>query len=371
MKIAVTGGHHTSALPVIKRFREENPNVELIWFGHKHSLKGDKNTTLEYRDITDLGIRFIDLPAGKFYRTYDPVRLLKIPLGFIVATYHLLKNRPNAILSFGGYIAVPVVISGWFLGIPSITHEQTVVVGYANKLISKFAKKILISHEESSKYFPPEKTVLSGLPLRKELFEVRSDEFGLENDLPVLYITAGKTGSHKINSVVADCLSDLLQRFNVIHQCGDYSRYDDYSNLKKTYELLLHEDKKENNQSEYPRGKYFVRKFIGKDIIGEVFSKSDILLSRAGAHITAEIKAFGKAAVLVPIPWVSHNEQYLNASLLEDMGLAVILNENELSCENLLEKLDEVYYSIEVGHENIKYDHGPADVICREVLSLM
>ena len=113
MKIVITGGHHTSALPVIKELRDSLPGVGLFWVGHKHSIRGDTNDTLEFKEITGLGIPFFNLQAGKLYKTLDPIRLLKVPFGFFQAFLYLLKVKPNVILSFGGYLAAPVVLAGF------------------------------------------------------------------------------------------------------------------------------------------------------------------------------------------------------------------------------------------------------------------
>jgi len=324
MKIVITGGHHNSALPVIDILKKEN--AEIYWFGHRHSLKGSKADTLEYKEITALNIPFVELSAGKFYKTYDPIRLLKIPFGFFQAFYYLLKIRPKAILSFGGYLAVPVILAGWVLGIPSVTHEQTVVLGWANKLISKFAKKILISWEESEKYFPKNKVVYTGIPLRESVFASQSNHFDVNKKLPTIYITGGKTGAHKINEFIGKILMELLEVCNVIHQCGEHSVHRDDKKLEEIYK----------NLEEKPRGKYFIRTFVFEDEIGEVFEKADLVVSRAGAHIINELLALEKPCILIPIPWVSHNEQYKNAKVLEEYGLAEILAEKDLTPENFL-----------------------------------
>lgn len=358
MKLAITGGHHSSALPLIDYIKEEKPDIDLLWFGHKFSMKGNRNPTLEYRQITARDIPFIEVNAGKFYKTYNPLRLAKIPFGFFQAFYYLLKIRPDVVLSFGGYLAVPVVFAAWVLGIPSITHEQTLVTGYANKFISYFVDEILISHEESREFFPDERVRHSGLPLREALFDIKSNSFNFDNDLPVLYITAGKTGSHKINVVIQEGLESLLAEFNVIHQCGDHSVYKDYDVLKKKYEMI----------SEHSVGRYFLRKFVLDDEIGEVFNKADVYLSRAGAHITYEIKTFRKPSVLVPIPWVSHNEQYKNAELLVELGLGIILKEENLNCDNLLDSLKQVSSKIS-GNENFspKYTQEPIRIMLSSI----
>lgn len=141
MKIVLIGGHHSSAIPVIKELQKSDSSLELVWFGHRNSTRSNKRESLEHKEITALGLKFYSLRAGKFYRTYNPISLLMIPLGFVHALLLLIKERPDAILTFGGYLSVPVVTVGWFLRIPSVLHEQTVVVGYANKFSSFFAKE--------------------------------------------------------------------------------------------------------------------------------------------------------------------------------------------------------------------------------------
>jgi UDP-N-acetylglucosamine--N-acetylmuramyl-(pentapeptide) pyrophosphoryl-undecaprenol N-acetylglucosamine transferase len=196
MKLVITGGHHSSALPVINELKRRNPDIELYWIGHRHSLKGDKNDTLEYKEITALSIPFYELNTGKFYKTYNPFKVLKVINGLFQSYKILSKIKPDLIMSFGGYLAVPVVIVGYLLKIPAITHEQTMVTGYANKVISRFAKKILLSWESSKKYYPGKSTVVTGIPLRSSIFNVSSNIFETQNNLPTILIMGGKSGSH-------------------------------------------------------------------------------------------------------------------------------------------------------------------------------
>jgi UDP-N-acetylglucosamine--N-acetylmuramyl-(pentapeptide) pyrophosphoryl-undecaprenol N-acetylglucosamine transferase len=319
MKIAITGGHHSSALPVIKQLQKDGH--EIIWLGHRYSVKGNKNPTLEFREITALNIRFYDLKAGKFYKTYDPVRLLKIPLGLVQAFLILLWERPNVILSFGGYLAVPVVIAGRLQGIKSITHEQTLVAGYANKVISKFVDKILISWEASRNFFPAKKTIYSGLPLREEIFSKKPNPLHFADGLPTIYVTAGKTGSHKINETVREALPNLLVMCNIIHQCGDHSLYNDYEKLLDAYTKISGE----------PAGRYYLKKFVYGEEIGGIFNEADMIVSRAGAHTISEVIALEKPVLLIPIPWSSHNEQMKNAQFVVRRGLGRILEEGDLT----------------------------------------
>lgn len=326
MKIVITGGHHTSALPVMEELKQRGNSVEIYWFGHKHTLLGSKSETLEYKEITSLGIPFYDLKAGKLYKTLNPLRLLRIPFGVFQALFLLIKIKPDVILSFGGYLAAPVVLAGWFLGIPSLTHEQTAVVGYSNKFISRFVKKVMISWKESEKYFPEDKVVYTGLPLRKEVFDNTSNSFESSNTLPTIYITAGKTGSHNINEAIKEILSELLAFCNVIHQCGDNTVYDDFDELKEIYSGI----------DKFSEGEYFLRKFVLKNEIGKAFNKASLVVSRAGAHTIAELLVLEKPCILIPISWVSHNEQYKNAEVLEKYGLAKLFDEKKLTSPQAL-----------------------------------
>jgi UDP-N-acetylglucosamine:LPS N-acetylglucosamine transferase len=118
-------------------------------------------------------------------------------------------------------------------------------------------------------------------------------------------------------------------------------------------------------------GKYYIRKFVLEDEIGEVFHKADIFISRAGAHTTYEIKEFDKPAVLIPIPWVSHNEQYKNAELLVKEGLGVIVSEEDLACDTLLQKLSEISNRVS-NSENFLTDYNvkPVEIIVDQINKL-
>jgi len=323
-RIIITGGHHNSALVVAEELKKRG--CEVIWFGHKFTNWGDKNPGAEYKEVTEAGFKFIEIKAGKVHRTYHPFKLARLPLGFIQAFFYLFKFKPDLILSFGGYLAVPVVVCGWLLRIPSMTHEQTVVYGLANRAISRLAKKVFVSWETSLPHFPSEKVILSGLPLRPEVFTQEKGQFDFKNKLPTIYITGGKQGSHWLNQAVEEVLVDLLQDYNLIHQCGESTVYDDFSRLrKKKADLLARLERR-----------YLVRPYFGLKGIGSLFASSDLVISRSGAHIVYEMAALGKPVIFIPLPWSYQDEQTKNAQILVDSGLAQILSQNRLSGNNLL-----------------------------------
>jgi UDP-N-acetylglucosamine--N-acetylmuramyl-(pentapeptide) pyrophosphoryl-undecaprenol N-acetylglucosamine transferase len=341
-KLVFVGGHHTPALAVIDSLRRNDQfsifNFQFHWIGHKYSMWGDKSVSAECQEVTKRGIPFYDLKAGKLYRTFHPLKLLRLPFGFVQAFYYLLKIRPRLIVSFGGYLAPPVVIAGWLLGIPSVTHEQTVVGGWANRLVAKFAKKVFVSWEESKRYFPTGKTIVTGNPIRRAVLnQVRNSKSEIPNKFEIqnskfktIYITGGKQGSHVINEVVKDALPQLLEKYNVIHQCGRSTVFNDYEKLNSEVQ-----------------SRYILKDYFTEDEIGAVFSAADLVVSRAGANIVYELAALGKPSILVPIPWVSHNEQYKNAQILVAAGSAVILEEKDLTPESLTVRTAELFAHFE------------------------
>jgi UDP-N-acetylglucosamine--N-acetylmuramyl-(pentapeptide) pyrophosphoryl-undecaprenol N-acetylglucosamine transferase len=321
--IAFTGGHHNSALEVAKDLRKEG--FEVIWIGHKFASRGDKSLSAEYQEITRSGIKFLELKAGKFYNKFSIIEWFKIIFGFLQSFLYLVKYRPSLIFSSGGYLSVPVVIVGWFLGIPSITHEQTVVAGWANKAVSPFVKKILLTYTSSLPNFPPNKSVVVGLPIRKKLL---SKKYSKKFEPKLIYISCGKQGSHVINEAVFPIIPELTKRFTVVHQTGSNTQTRDLDRARRIKDKL----------GDYKDRYIFAPYFFDEEAATYIRSAS-IIIGRAGAHSVYELVALKKKAILIPIPWVSHNEQLLNATLAQKEIGSVVLEERDLNPDVLKESI--------------------------------
>ncbi len=324
--IAFTGGHHNSALVVAKELKKMG--YPLIWFGHKFTASGDKSLSAEYHEVTNSNIKFLELKTGKFYKKFGTFEWLKIIFGFLQATLYLLKYRPSLIFSSGGYLSVPIVIMGWVFRIPSITHEQTVIAGMANKAIAPFVKKILLTHESSSINYPKGKSVVVGLPIRQQLL---SGKYTKSFTPPLLYITCGKQGSHIINQVVFPIIPQLIKRYTIIHQTGANTVYKDLEKARRLKEKL-------GDLSD----RYVYAPYFFSDEAATYLRSAKIIISRSGAHNSYELMVLGKKAVLIPIPWVSHNEQLLNAKLVAQNTGSLILEEKDLTSESLLNAIIEL-----------------------------
>ena len=323
----ITGGHLTPAQAVIEELKKES-KWEIFYLGREYSLEGQKIPSVESRIVPKLGVKFVSIPAGRLQRQLSPrtfLSLAKVPLAFFYSFFLLLKIRPDVILSFGGYVSIPVVIASWFLGIPILTHEQTIVSGLANQINGYFAKKILVSYSESLKHFPEKKTILTGNPIRREVFK-RCPSYLTSHisheKLPLLYITGGNQGAQIINKAVVEVLPELLQRYRLIHQCGKL----DYGRIK---------DKLKQKLKQKLQKRYFLTDYLESKDIGWVLNEADLIISRAGANIVVELAVLGKPAILIPLPWAAEGEQAKNAQMLVDAGAAVILPQKQLSGKRL------------------------------------
>jgi len=339
-KILFTGGHHTPAVSVIAQIRKQNLQVELLWVGHKYSMVNDVSQSAEYKEISLLSIKFIELKATKVYRNVNISSIFKFITSLYFA-YLIIKNeRPDLVVSFGGYLAVPIVIIAKLLfSIRVISHEQTRASGFANRVIAYFADEILLTWPSSAKFYKKfiHKTSIVGLPVRQDIFQGERLDL-LNPDLLTIYITGGKQGSHTINLVIESSLEYLLANFNVVHQVGSNSYYKDFERMKDLGKI--------------GKGKYMIEQFVGQDKIGSVFQSTDIVITRGGANTIYELGLLGKPAIIIPITKSSHNEQFENAKFLEENRSAIIITEKEFTKQTLIKSLESIKNQLSVYKEN-------------------
>ncbi|MDP2671561.1 MAG: UDP-N-acetylglucosamine--N-acetylmuramyl-(pentapeptide) pyrophosphoryl-undecaprenol N-acetylglucosamine transferase [bacterium] len=331
MKIALTGGHLTPALAVIDELKKK-PDNEIIFIGRAYSMEGDKSPSAESVVIPNLGIKFYSIQAGRLQRKFTRhtiLALAKVPLGSLQALAILSKEKPDVVMSFGSYVAFPSIFAAWVLGIPTITHEQTLKGGLSTRLISRFVKKIAVSWKDSKEFFAKEKVVLTGNPIRKEILNLERKR----SARPVVYITGGNQGSHVINEIVEEILPNLLENYEVIHQTGSSEAYKDFENAQKKVQEL----------PKRLKNRYLAAKWFNSDEVADIFSRSSLIVSRAGANTVFEVAALCLPAIFIPIPWSSGDEQTKNASVLSDLKAALILPQDRLTPRRLLSSIKYVF----------------------------
>lgn len=329
MKIVLIGGHLTPALCVLETLPK---NTKVLFIGRKYALEGDNATSLEYRTILEQNIPFVALDTGRLQRRFTKFTipsLLKLPLGVAKSFLTLIRFRPDVVVGFGGYVSIPVIFCAYILRIPVVIHEQTMGAGIANRLVSRFAEKICISWEASRRYFPKNKVVLTGNPVHK--FSILNLKFSIfKNNLPIIFVTGGSSGSHFINVLMEGIVRDLLTKYNVIHQTGDSHEYRDFDRLNLLRRSL----------PEKLRDNYILEKFIDPPQIGDILNLSSLVISRSGMNMVTELMYFEKPAILIPLPFSQDNEQRKNAEYLEKIGLGITLHQSKVNHKNLLQAIN-------------------------------
>lgn len=322
MKIVITGGHLTPAMAVI----EELKGHEVVYIGRKYALEGDKALSLEYQTITSKNIPFISITAGRFQRKFTIhtiPSLLKLPIGFFQSLLILKKEKPNVILGFGGYVSLPIIFAAALFRIPVVIHEQTLAAGLANKIASRFARKICVSWDSSIKFFPQKKIVLTGNPIRREITQISKTD--TENSKPLIYITGGSLGSHAINLLVQACLGKLLENYDVIHQTGDAKEFNDFERLEELKSNVGYKN-------------YIVKKFLSAKEVADILSAADLVVTRAGMNTISELIFLNKPCFLIPLP--QGFEQTQNALFMKKLNLAEVGFQNVLSTLTFAETIN-------------------------------
>lgn len=327
IKIVICGGHITPALAVIDEIAKIK-DIEILFFGRKYATEGFKNPSWEYKIISGKKIKFYSIIAGRLQRKFTKhtlLSLLKIPVGFIQSFFYLIKTRPAVIVSFGGYLSCPIVFGAWLLGIKSLTHEQSVMPGLANKINSLFVEKIYLSWKQTQKYFPENKTLVIGNPVRLDIFKTQTTNKKVEDffqsNAKIIYVTGGNQGSHILNSLVFNSLQ-IFADFGLIHQVGSTNYKGDLDKAKTI---------KSN--------KYLAVDFLNSQTIGAILNRADIVISRSGANTVWELAALAKPSILVPLAIAAGNEQYYNAQVLQEAGSSLLIEQKNLTPQILKKSL--------------------------------
>ena len=331
-KIVLTGGgtagHVTPNIALIPTLQEAGYEVHYIG-----SYEGIEKTL-----ISEMGIPYYGISSGKLRRYLsaknftDPFRVIK---GFSQAKQLMKEIQPDIVFSKGGFVTVPVVKAAASRNIPVIIHESDMTPGLANKLCNKHAMKVCCNFPETVELFPKGKAMLTGSPIRKELTTGdRASGLNLCNfttDKPVIMIIGGSLGAQKINESVRSILPRLLEHYQIIHVCGK----------GKMDESLI--GTKGYSQFEYV-----------KEDLKNLFAAADIVISRAGANVICELLALRKPALLIPLSAkASRGDQILNAESFKKQGYCDVMEEEDITDDDLFEKINALYDNREKYIENM------------------
>lgn len=330
MKIVICGGHLTPALALLEELVKRR-NLKVFFFGRKFATEGSPNLSAEYRSILTCNIPFIHITTGRWQRKftkYTLTSLSKIPIGFVQSIFYLVKIRPNLIISFGGYLSVPVVFASWLLGIDSIGHEQSIVPGLATKINSLFVKKVFLTWPQTRCYFDGKGEVIGNLT-RKAIFQKRTRNKQIQDFLDkkgrLIFITGGNQGSHFLNTKIASLLPKL-KNYLILHQIGT-------ANFAKDQDLA----------KRAKRDNYFAVTWLDSPDFGAVANRADLVISRSGANTVWDLANLARPVVLIPLPTSAGQEQLQNAQILQKAGSAIVLHQENATEDNLLATVEKFF----------------------------
>ena len=307
-----TGGHLFPAVATAQRLCARLPDSRVLFVGTRRRLD---RRHLERYGFAVAAVHSYGLKGKRFWALLQAVAVL--PLTFVEACYHLMMFRPDVVCGVGGYVTGPVVAAAWLMGKPTVIHEQNSVPGLANRKLGRIVDRICLSLPDCQSYFPADKTVLTGNPVRSGIIEAGGGG-ELRDKKKTLLVLGGSQGARAINELVVEVFSaadpELLE-IEIIHQTGAA----DEETVKIGY------------QAHAVRAE--VCSFF--DDMASLYRRADLVVSRAGATTLSELAVVGKPAILIPYPHAADNHQEKNAQRFVEQGGAVSFSQHDLTAERL------------------------------------
>ncbi len=325
-----TGGHFFPLIAVAEGVHEIIDEERILDI----KLYFMSESPYDKKALFDNQITFVQVPSGKLRRYFsfkNVMDMIPLAVGCIVALVKLFIIYPDVIFSKGGYASVPVLFAARILKIPVIIHESDSVPGRANLWAAKFAKRIALCYDEAGKYFPKDKIAVTGLPIRKDMLEKAGEGsrefFGLQKDIPTLFIIGGSLGAEAINNVIVDALKDLVEKYQIIHQTGR-ANFDDVSGRAG---IVLKDSPH--------KARYKPIDLLNPLQMKMAAGAATIIITRAGSTLF-EIANWGVPAIIVPIPESVSHDQRTNAFSYGKFGGAQIIEEGNFTPSILLGEVD-------------------------------
>ncbi len=308
-----TGGHVYPAIAIADAVRKIKPEAEILFIG--------ANGKLEMEKVPQAGYKIEGLNISGFHRKFT-LRNLSFPFKLLVSLWKarsiLKRFKPDLAIGVGGYASGPTLEMASRMGVPCLIQEQNSFPGKTNRILAKKVQKICVAYDDMEKYFPKEKLVKTGNPIRKIFFEKINVEqsrenYKLDQNKKTVLLFGGSLGAKSLNVAVAESfeLLKLREDIQLIWQAGKLY----YDTFRESETALL------------PNVK--ILPYLEK--MEEAYGAADIVISRAGAITISELAAIGKAAILVPSPNVAEDHQTMNAKALSSVGAAILVEDKTIN----------------------------------------
>jgi len=308
-----TGGHIFPAISIANALRSADKEIDILFVGALNKIEMEK--------VPEAGYRIIGLPVAGFQRKISIknfsffVKLLKSmrSSGRIIREF-----KPDVAVGVGGYASGPILKAAARKKIPVVIQEQNSYAGVTNRILARSAVRICVAYDGMERFFPAEKIVLTGNPVRKDIIDQNGNRedalthFGLDPSKQTILILGGSLGARTINNSIAGYLSKFPDDIQMLWQCGKLY----YSEMN----AILKASGKKN---------IVLKEFIRE--MSQAFTATDIIVSRAGAGTISELAIVAKPVILVPSPNVAEDHQTQNALSLVNKGAAVLVKDSEAS----------------------------------------
>lgn len=305
-----TGGHIYPAVAIANELKAQYPDAEFLFVGAQDKMEMQKVPQAGY-PIEGLWIAGLQRKLT-LQNVLFPVKLASS----LLKSFRIVKKfKPDVVIGTGGFASGAVLKVASMLGIPTVIQEQNSYPGITNKLLAKKANKICVAYENLERFFPKEKMMLTGNPVREDLIEVGSKKeeavsyFELDASKKTLLVLGGSLGARRINQLIEKELDFLLSKnIQILWQCGklylkDYEKYNSKGNVQVTA-------------------------FI--DRMDLVYAAADVVISRSGASSVSELCIIGKPTIFIPSPNVAEDHQTKNAKAIVDKNGALLIKESDL-----------------------------------------
>ena len=346
-----TGGHIFPALSIARAIQRRDEGAIILFVGAHDRMEMEK--------VPAAGYKIIGLPIAGFQRSLSLKNLTFFPKLIIslMKCKSIIKTfKPDVVIGVGGFASGPLLKVAQQLKIPTLIQEQNSYAGVTNKLLSSKAKKICVAYDNMDKYFPKNKVVNLGNPVRKDLQDIKDkntealDFFNLRPEKRTILVVGGSLGARTINESIALNIDELVRKdIQVIWQTGKYF-------FNKAKEEI----------TRYNNHKVQVWEFINR--MDLAYSAADIIISRAGAGTISELCIVGKPVVLVPSPNVSEDHQTKNAQALVQKKAAILVKDKDAK-ENMIKetlkllKDDNKWVEMRVNLQKLAKPNADEDIV--------
>jgi UDP-N-acetylglucosamine--N-acetylmuramyl-(pentapeptide) pyrophosphoryl-undecaprenol N-acetylglucosamine transferase len=322
-----TGGHIYPAVAIANELKSRFPDAEFLFVGAKDKMEMQKVPQAGYaiKGLWIAGLqRKLTLQNAMF-----PFKLIDS----LWKSRNIIKKfKPNVVIGTGGFASGPLLKMANMMHIPTVIQEQNSFPGITNKLLSKKANKICVAYENLERFFPKEKMILTGNPVRQDLIDIESKReeaiqyFNLDANKKTLLVLGGSLGARRVNQLIEKELKKIVdQNVQVIWQCGKLY-FEEYKKYDSDFQQAL-------THNPQPRTSKKVQVLAFIDRMDLVYAAADIVISRAGASSVSELCIVGKPVIFIPSPNVAEDHQTKNAQSIVDKKGAIMIKESELDSE--------------------------------------